>query len=84
MVLVGMFVLYSFFIARSVVAINQRKALSVQIRDAQSRVSDLEIQYFNLAGSIDTTKATELGFVESKTPTFVYTNPAPETVALVR
>lgn len=82
--LVGMFVLYSFFIARSVVAINQRKTLYSEIRISQAKVSDLEINYFNLASSIDIQKASALGFVESKTPTFAYTHPDAETVALVR
>ena len=84
LVLVGTFLLYSFFIARSVVAINQRKTLYSQVRTAQAKVSDLEIQYFNLASTIDIKKASELGFVESKTPTFAYTNPDADTVALVR
>ncbi len=83
-VLVGMFILYSFFIARSVVAINQRKALYSEIRTSQGKVSDLEINYFNLASSIDMQKAKDLGFVDSKTPTFAYTHPDAETVALVR
>lgn len=82
--LVGMFGVYSFFIARSVVAINQRKTLYSEIRVSQAKVSDLEINYFNLASSIDIQKASALGFVESKTPTFAYTHPDAETVALVR
>lgn len=82
--LVGMFALYSFFIARSVVAINQRKTLYSEVRTSQAKVSDLEIKYFNLASSIDIQKAAALGFVESKTPTFAYTHPDADTVALVR
>lgn len=83
-VLAGTFVLYSFFIARSVVAINQRKALYTEVRTAQAKVSDLEIEYFNLASSIDIQKASDLGFVESKTPTFAYTHPDADTVAISR
>jgi hypothetical protein len=64
--LVGMFVLYSFFIARSVVAINQRKTLYTEIRTSQAKVSDLEIKYFDLASTIDAKKAADLGFVESE------------------
>ncbi len=76
--------MYSFFIARSVVAINQRKTLYSDIRTAQAKVSDLEIEYFNIASSIDIQKAADLGFVESKTPTFAYTHPDAETVAVGR
>jgi hypothetical protein len=83
-VLIGMFVLYSFFIARSVVAINQRKTLYSEIRTMQTKVSDLEIEYFNIASSIDIQKASALGFVESKTPTFAYTHPDADTVAISR
>jgi hypothetical protein len=80
--LVVLFGLYSFFIARTVVAVNQRKDVRAEIRDTQTRVSDLEIKYFNLASNIDMQKATELGFIDSQTPTFAYTKPAAETVAV--
>lgn len=76
--------MYSFFIARSVVAINQRKTLYSEIRTMQAKVSDLEIEYFNIASSIDIQKASALGFVESKTPTFAYTHPDADTVAISR
>jgi hypothetical protein len=82
LILVGMFIAYSFFIARSVVAINQRKTLYSEIRVSEAKVSDLEINYFNLVSSVDIQKATDLGFVESKTPTFAYTHPDAETVAV--
>ncbi len=83
-VLVVMFGAYSFFIARAVVAINERKALYSQVRTEQAKVADLEIKYFALASEIDKTKIEQLGFVDSQTPTFAYTHPAAETVALVR
>lgn len=71
--LVAMFGVYSFFIARTVVAVNQRKDIRTDIRDLQAKVSDLEITYFNLTSGIDMAKASELGFVESSTTTFAYT-----------
>jgi hypothetical protein len=48
-VLVVMFGAYSFFIARAVVAINERKALYAEVRTEQAKVADLEIKYFALA-----------------------------------
>jgi hypothetical protein len=82
--LIVFFMAYSFFIGRTVIVIDQRKDLAKEIQTAQMAVSDLEIEYFNLASSIDMAKALELGFVDSKTPDFAYTHPAEETVALVR
>lgn len=82
--LIGMFVVYSFFIARSVVAINQRKTLYSEIRTMQAKVSELETTYFNLASSLDTYKAATLGFVEAETPVFAYTQLEADTVALVQ
>lgn len=82
--LVVLFGSYSFFIARAVVAIDQRKDLNKEIQTAQMAVSDLEMRHFNLASSIDMAKAAEFGFVDAKTPDFAYTNPLAETVALSR
>jgi hypothetical protein len=76
------FVAYSFCITRTVVAVNDRKDLRADIRDTQTRVAELEINYFALAGTIDMTKAYETGFVESTGSAFVYTNPPQEAVAV--
>lgn len=82
--LVGMFVVYSFFIARAVIAVNERKALYADLRTSQAKVSELEIKYFNLASAVDVEKAATLGFIESKNPTFAYTRPAVDTAVAVR
>ena len=82
---VVLFGAYSFFIVRTVVAINQRKELYSDMRVAQAKVSELEINYFNLAANVDTTKIQQLGFVDSQTPTFAYVQPeGQDKVALVR
>jgi hypothetical protein len=81
---VGLFAVYSFFIASTVVAINQRKDLRQEIRASQGQVSELEIKYFNLSAGIDIKKASELGFVDSQTPIFAYAKATEEKVALVR
>lgn len=83
-VVVVFFLAYSFFIGRSVVAINQRKNVMGDIRVAQGTVSDLEIKYFDLTSSIDMSTAQKFGFVDSQTPTFVYTHPEADTVALAQ
>ncbi len=80
----GLFAVYSFFIVSTVVAINQRKDLRNEIRTSQANVSNLEIKYFALASNINEHKAQELGFITSETPSFVYTSPLPEKVALIR
>ena len=82
--LAAFFLVYSFFIGRTVVAIDQRKDLSREIATAQMKVSDLEIQHFNMASGIDMAKAVSLGFVDAKTPDFAYVYPVADTVALVR
>ena len=81
---VVLFLGYSFLIAKTVVAIDGSKSLATQVQAAQGNVSNLEINYFNLASNIDMTKATQLGLVDSKTPDFAYTHPTAETVAMAR
>ncbi len=81
---IGLFGLYSFFIASTVAAVNQRKDIRTDIRTVQAHVSDLEISYFNLASHIDMEKATTLGFVNAAVPKFAYTGTQEEKVALVR
>lgn len=81
---IGLFVMYSFFIVSTVVAINQRKDIRTDIRTVQARVADLEISYFTLASTVDVTKATSLGFVTAPVPEFAYTHVPEEKVALVR
>lgn len=76
------FVAYSFCITRTVMAVNDRKDLRADIRETQTRVAELEINYFALAGSIDMDKARAAGFVEATGSAFVYTHPAAETVAV--
>ena len=73
--LVLCFVSYSCLIARTVVSINNRKDIATQVQDAQANLAATEIKYFSMASTIDMTKAQSLGFVDSQTPDFAYTNP---------
>ena len=75
-ILVACFVSYSFLIARTVVAINSRKQIATQIQNAQANLAATEIKYFSMASTIDMTKAQGMGFIESTTPDFAYSNPA--------
>ena len=84
LMVVGLFGAYSFFITHSVIAVNQRKVLMDQVRTAQSTVSNSEIQYFDLASGIDMNTVSKLGFVDSQTPDFAYTNPAGQDTVAVR
>lgn len=84
MMLVLLFVGYSFCIVRAVVAINERKSITSEMRTSQAQVADLEIKYFALVSEIDMNKVAELGFVSSQAPVFAYTHPKTDTVALVR
>lgn len=84
LVVVGLFGTYSFFITHSVIAVNQRKALMSNVRTAQSDVSNSEINYFNLASGIDMNTVSKLGFVDSQTPDFAYTNPTGQDAVAVR
>ena len=80
--IVVLFGVYSFFIGHTVIAIDQRQSMTRQIQATTTNVSALQINYFNLASSITMTKATELGFVDSQTPDFAYTNPEAQTFAM--
>lgn len=83
-VAVLMFFAYSFLIGHSVVSINQRKSLVRTIQKTQSDVSDLEINYFNLASAIDMKTAAQHGFVESTSPSFSYTNTRADDAVAIR
>jgi hypothetical protein len=78
------FVSYSFLIARTVVSINQRKDVATQIQNAQANLAATEIKYFSMASTIDMTKAQSLGFVDSPTPDFAYTNPTGNNAFAIR
>ncbi len=81
--IVGMFITYSFFIAKTVVAINERKMLYNDLREEQMVVADLETRYFNLAAQIDMTKVATFGFNNLETPRFAYVETSgQDTVAL--
>lgn len=80
---VVLFCAYSFLIARTVISIDQRKSLASELRTAEASVANAEITYFNLASGIDTTKATELGFVNADTPDFAYMNPTGQDVVAI-
>jgi len=82
--IIALFGMYSFFIAGTVININERKDVRVAIRDMQSLVSELEINYFSTASTIDIEQATAFGFVESTDTRFTYTNPTTDTVAMVQ
>lgn len=84
-IVVMLFGAYCFFIAQTVVAINERKMLYSDVREEQMKVSDLETRYFAMTSTIDLEKTKELGFQDITSPRFAYTQKtSSETVALAR
>lgn len=80
----GCIVVYMVLMVQTISLINERKDIRGSIRDAQVAISDLEVNYFELAQSIDEETIKDLGFTESVIPVFAYTTPEHPTVALVR
>ena len=79
---VVLIIAYMGMMVKTISLVNDRKDIRTQIRDTQVAVSDLEVKYFNLAQSIDQAEISRLGFTDSTTPVFAYTNPAFPTVAI--
>jgi hypothetical protein len=65
------FVLYIYFIAMSVVQVVLREELLVSIQDAETRVSELEAQYFERSNKISREMADEYGLVAISEPTYI-------------
>jgi ABC-type proline/glycine betaine transport system substrate-binding protein len=75
---------YIVMMVQTVSLVNERKDIREETRQTQVTISDLEIQYFQLAQSIDKETIEKLGFKESVLPVFAYTKPVYDTVALLR
>ncbi len=75
---------YAGFTVQSVALTNERKELREEIRQTQIAISDLEVTYFELAQAIDPTTIEQLGFSETVTPVFAYTEESYPAVALIR
>lgn len=56
--------LYIFFLASTTLHIAQRKSIQSDIRLANSRIADLEAEFFTQANGVDLAYAKDLGFVE--------------------
>lgn len=65
-------VIYSILVVRTIHTIGDRKEARIAIRDTQSRISELEKKYFELAQGIDTSYVTQMGFTEVQEPVFAY------------
>jgi hypothetical protein len=68
----------------TITMVNERKDIREQVRQTQIAISDMEVQYFELAQSIDPETIKQLGFTESITPVFAYTKENYPAVALSR
>ncbi len=79
-VFVGM---YIYGVIGTTIAITQRRGLENEIRVANTRISELEINYFDTISSVTIERAKELGFHEVKDIAFAYSDTA-SAVALVR
>lgn len=75
-------VLYIYFIAMSVVQVVLRQELLVSIQEAETRVSELEADYFERSNKISRDMADEYGLVAVAAP--VYITVVPEGDRLTR
>lgn len=65
-------VTYSILVVRTIHTIGDRKEARIAIRDTQSRISELEKRYFELAQGIDGAYVNQMGFTEVHEPVFAY------------
>lgn len=75
--------IYMYGVIGTTIAITARRDLEREVRIANTRISELEITYFNTISSITIERAKELGFHEVKDVAFAYSNTT-SAVALVR
>lgn len=75
--------MYIYGVIGTTIAITARRDLERDVRVANTRISELEITYFNAISSITIERAKELGFHEVKDVAFAYSNTT-SAVALVR
>lgn len=73
-IVVGLLCAYGGFMVQAISLIQERKDVRESIRQTQIAISDLEVDYFNLAQSIDPQTIQQLGFTESTVPVFAYTD----------
>ena len=64
---------YSVLVVGTIHNISKRKEVRAQISHTQVAISQLEENYFVLAGSINTESVNAMGFQESSDPIFAYT-----------
>lgn len=75
--------LYIYGVIGTTIEVTHRRTLESDIRLANTRISEIEIDYFNTIASITLDHARELGFSEARNVSFAYTPTASE-VAFVR
>jgi len=66
--------MYIYGVIGTTIAITERRHLENEVRLANTRISELEIAYFNTIGSVTVDRAKELGFHEVKDIAFAYSN----------
>lgn len=66
--------MYIYGIIGTTIAITQRRDLEREVRVANTRISELEIAYFNTISSVTIDRARELGFKEVKDVAFAYSD----------
>lgn len=79
--LVAVGALYLFFLASTTMYIAERKSIETDIRNAHSRLADLEAEFFAQHNGIDLAFAREHGFVEATEVAFETRTPASESFA---
>lgn len=74
---------YIYGVIGTTIEVTHRRNLESEIRLANTRISEIEIAYFNTITAITLDHARELGFTEARDVSFAYIPSASE-VALVR
>ncbi len=66
------FVLYSFAIASTTLSISESKSYSQSMRDLQTELAELEVEYFDMINTLSLTEAQERGFNETASVNFAH------------
>jgi hypothetical protein len=71
---VAVSITYGTLLVSTIKNIRERKEIRTEIKNTQTRISELETQYFQLAANINSSYVASLGFYEDTQPVFAYTH----------
>lgn len=67
-----LFVGYFTCVVGTIISVNERKDVRIEMRNLQMRVAELESEYVQLSSAVTKERAFALGYIEAVNPLFIY------------